>query len=384
MCKKVSVIIPLYHGKIYIPNLLAMLSRNRESFDGDVEVIFVNDDGEQINLSNDIPDNLSVQLLQNPTNMGIHGSRIKGLLAAKGEYVLFLDQDDIISDRYLASQVAAIQDADMVVSDGICMGRPIYGDVYSHEQLLNIDIFKKIGNIIVSPGHVLIKKNSIPTEWINDVCSYNGADDYYLWLLMLSKGRKIRINRQKLYLHTHTGNNTSLNCEEMIKSLGEIREKLIRYDIMDEDESVEWIELATAYLKAKEVKYISLYRVFNAMLWQSYNNCFVNSVLKEMDLSGIAIYGFGVIARHILFQQQIEDSVSVKYIIDHKAYCFRNMGKLSFIEPGEEMEGVDAIIISIVQDGNSIKKKLESIYNCIIITIEDLVYNCCGRKLIDY
>ncbi len=43
-------------------------------------------------------------------------------------------------------------------------------------------------NRIVSPGHCMIKKTSIPIEWKQNIMEVNGSDDLFLWILMFSKG----------------------------------------------------------------------------------------------------------------------------------------------------------------------------------------------------
>jgi len=66
-----------------------------------------------------------------------------------------------------------------------------------------------VGIQIISPGHTCIYKKAIPKEWTEYICTYNGADDYFLWLLMLSKGVEFKYIDKVLYLHRYTGSNLS-------------------------------------------------------------------------------------------------------------------------------------------------------------------------------
>ena len=107
---KISVITPFYDGNTYMSRYQQMMLANEARLsesnrtggsDFSMEVILVND-------SPKIPVALSAlyrqkenwKVLTNETNIGIHGSRVRGLSRATGDYVMFLDQDDIISSHY--------------------------------------------------------------------------------------------------------------------------------------------------------------------------------------------------------------------------------------------------------------------------------------------
>ena len=64
--------------------------------------------------------------------------------------------------------------------------------------------FIKVRDLIVSPGHCLIKKTSIPEYWTKHVMSVNSADDYFLWLLMIENKCQFNVNYDVLYTHKYT------------------------------------------------------------------------------------------------------------------------------------------------------------------------------------
>ncbi|WP_201779819.1 hypothetical protein, partial [Liquorilactobacillus vini] len=74
------------------------------------------------------------------------------------------------------------------------------------------------GNQIVSPGQCLIKKSSIPHEWLESKLDINGADDWLLWVMMLVKGKKFVMNDDYLYTHNNLEHNTSDDENKMIQS----------------------------------------------------------------------------------------------------------------------------------------------------------------------
>jgi glycosyltransferase involved in cell wall biosynthesis len=55
-------------------------------------------------------------IIKNVKNLGVAGSRNKGISHAKGEYIAFLDSDDIWVDTHLSSSIKSIQDANVKLS----------------------------------------------------------------------------------------------------------------------------------------------------------------------------------------------------------------------------------------------------------------------------
>lgn len=229
--KTISVIIPLYNGKKYLPNIMDMLKQNLEEGNGSfqIELILINDSpNEKINCddiqdSNEIP----VTLLTNQENKGIHYSRVRGLSHASGEYIYFFDQDDRITNNFFASQVRRLRERDdVVVANGIAeyesYSKLLYRYWIMQWTVKSAWFYIKFDSRIISPGQCLIKRNSIPEIWKNNILKQNGADDYFLWLVMLSRGQKFGINREVLYTHKHTAANASANKDSMRRSVEEM------------------------------------------------------------------------------------------------------------------------------------------------------------------
>ena len=220
---EISVITPIYKGTQYIEGLLSMVQKNSELFeDNKIELVLVNDyPTEPINISDKF--NFKVTVVENPRNLGIQAARINGLKNSTGNYVMFLDQDDRISDTALFSQYSKIGDASAIISNGFYeddFGKEIRLFKNSKQQNLvnDFNYYFYFGNLIASPGLVLVKKSSIPTAWMNNIMKINGADDWLLWAQFLKNGEKFVINDEFLYIHVNSGNNTSDNNEQMLLS----------------------------------------------------------------------------------------------------------------------------------------------------------------------
>lgn len=98
----ISIIIPLYNKEHCIKEtLLSVLSQSY----GDFELIVVNDGSKDssVNVVNSINDN-RVRLI-NKGNEGVSKTRNRGIKEAKGEWVLFLDADDLMCEGCLQAFV---------------------------------------------------------------------------------------------------------------------------------------------------------------------------------------------------------------------------------------------------------------------------------------
>ena len=98
--KKISVIIPFYNGNKYLKKLKKVLDCNYEFLrkEAELEVLIVNDspwievEAEFIDT-----DKYTIKVIKHDQNMGIHQARVTGISNASGEFIMMLDQDDVIA-----------------------------------------------------------------------------------------------------------------------------------------------------------------------------------------------------------------------------------------------------------------------------------------------
>ena len=114
---KISIIIPVLDGEDYIKPI--MVSIQAQKLD-DIEIIFVDDfskDNTYKNILKAQKLDPRIKLIKNKKNMGIMYSRMFGALESKGEYVTFLDCDDLYIDSNilkLAYETAEEKDLDII------------------------------------------------------------------------------------------------------------------------------------------------------------------------------------------------------------------------------------------------------------------------------
>lgn len=383
MVKKISVIIPIYKGNTFISQLVYMLEENWRNIHEiemvDIEMILVNDyPAETLEMKEQWIRNISWILITNKQNCGIHFSRVQGLKHATGDYILFLDQDDKISPVYVREQMIALEGADAVICNGKNLSNLIYRNAEELRRAVEKEEYRKGANRIVSPGQVLLRKSAIPEEWVSNILIRNGADDYFLWILLFCKNRKIKIHNKVLYWHLLSDVNTSKNTDEMNNSVLEMISKMRKLGYLSLEEEKQ-IEQHRNHSKEPEIvtdeKYRKekLYRQILEM-WMTLRDrkITVDAFLEKMGIEKIAIYGGGILGRHLYYELR-ETNITVVCFLDQNSNV--NISGAKIIVPGEPIEDVDAIVITPMIEYDNIRNNLSQKYDFPLISIETVIYN---------
>ena len=254
----ITVITTFYQGNAYMPRLIQMLEANarrlkEENIEQRVEYLLINDSPwEPIQLPGAGVENLTIRILDNEQNMGIHKSRIRGIQEARGELVAILDQDDELAEDFLASQYRALGNADVVICNGFKelegYTKSIYRDPLKMSLINRKLIYLKAANQIVSPGQALLRKSAIPQAWLDYPMQCNGADDLFLWLLYLCRGTRFVRNPRKLYTHKQVGDNLSNSLKAMCLSDAEMC-GILRGNALMSERDIRKRERMCAFLK---------------------------------------------------------------------------------------------------------------------------------------
>lgn len=105
---KFSVIVPAYNGEKYISETLDCLLNQTEK---DIEIVVVNDgstDSTQ-QLVESYAQKYPAIVLHNQENAGVSAARNKGIELARGEFIIFIDSDDLISRNSLEILYSALK-----------------------------------------------------------------------------------------------------------------------------------------------------------------------------------------------------------------------------------------------------------------------------------
>lgn len=126
---KVSIIVPCYNAEKYIVKCVnSILSQKYKN----IELICINDGSRDntLNILKELHLKDSRMVVIDKTNGGVSSARNSGLQAASGEYILFVDSDDYISDEMVGTllEKAILFSADIVKCNRF--------DVYDNGQII--------------------------------------------------------------------------------------------------------------------------------------------------------------------------------------------------------------------------------------------------------
>lgn len=121
----VSVIIPVYNAEKYIRKCVSSVLRQSYS---DLEVILVNDGSKDSSseILHEISEEDQRVVAIDQENTGASGARNSGLDAATGDYIVFVDSDDLIPEKYIEDLYEGFRDESCDLS--ICGYTDIYSD----------------------------------------------------------------------------------------------------------------------------------------------------------------------------------------------------------------------------------------------------------------
>ncbi|MCI8454248.1 MAG: glycosyltransferase [Lachnospiraceae bacterium] len=344
---KVSIVVPIYHGKHYIPSLIAQAKANAQAVSCGLELLLVNDAPEDPIRPERGADNLRIHILQTDRNRGIHGARVRGLGYAEGEFVLFLDQDDRIAPDYIKRQLAVVKAADAVV----CKAYQGEREFYSRNRTLGRGICKESmmreGNQIISPGQVLIRKEAVPAFWKENLLHYNGADDWFLWLCMLCEEKRFVCNEEALFEHVLHAENTSKDSLSMHKSVCEVYEKLKKNKCCTEKEQEEirtYVEKHGNTCIEERDKFLRLYSLLEDWMTIREQGRSVADYLHRQGWSRVAIYGKGQVGKR-LARELLEREIDVSCFIDRAADVLA--GEIKAVLPEEFSQHSVPVVITL-------------------------------------
>ena len=145
MKKLVSIIIPVYNALEYIE--ICLNSLMNQSYEN-IEIILVDDgstDGSSKVCDNIAHNDIRIHVIHKK-NSGAGTARNVGLECAKGEYICFVDADDVVGYDYIEGLMHAIDANDLGICgfDNILTFSDNIEDYYNVEKLDQYSVFKRL------------------------------------------------------------------------------------------------------------------------------------------------------------------------------------------------------------------------------------------------
>ena len=203
---KISVVVPAYNSQSTI--LETIYSVLQQSF-SDFELIVIDDGStdKTLRLLSTVKD--ARLKVYSYSNGGLPAARNRGIVRATGEFISFIDADDLWTPDKLELQLQALQknpQAGVAYSWTICMGNDgssfhpgvcdsFQGDVYS--KLL-------VGNFIGSGSNVLIRREAIESVGYFDE-SLKSCEDWDYWMRLAPKWDFVVVSKPQIIYRLSSG-----------------------------------------------------------------------------------------------------------------------------------------------------------------------------------
>ncbi|MFC4386314.1 glycosyltransferase family 2 protein [Gracilibacillus marinus] len=226
MNPKLSIIIPTYNRPVALSELLASLAAQTYQ---DFEVIIINDAGSDISKIVDAYEELHCQIINLEQNSYHVRARNRGLELASGEWIMLIDDDDLILPTHIETMFQHTDDYDLLYSDveivnymetemeRIPLSSQLFAYTYDLDAMKKFSTYVPSGSMYKKSIHVEIGK--FDEEMRN----------YWDWDFFLRVAEKYRVKRvpvaSVLYEFSVTGNNQSKNLDKMRKYLDRLSEK---------------------------------------------------------------------------------------------------------------------------------------------------------------
>lgn len=198
----VSVIIPAYRVASYIAEALdSVLTQANER----VQVIVINDGSPDTDALEQVLDRYLHRIVYlKQENRGVSSARNVGIRAAQGEWLAFLDGDDMWLPDYLESHFATLSadpGIDMVFGNAILFGdTPLVGRVTTEISAAPGDItfLKAVAGECTIAYCAVVRRELVIRAGMFDT-RLRGSEDFNLWLRVLKAGGRIVHQQKPLY-----------------------------------------------------------------------------------------------------------------------------------------------------------------------------------------
>ncbi len=222
--KKVSIIVPVYNVELYIENCLNSLLNQTYS---NYEIILINDGStdSSIEICNKYNDKKIKKI--NQINKGVSIARNVGISCATGQYIMFVDADDIVSKNYIENLVTSIEKSstDMV----ICKYTKEKDELMNSESSKNTEgkiinantILERMIENNLQEGYLwnkIFKKSIIDENFLKFKEGVTVWEDLYFVMEYLSKADKVYTINEKLYYY-RTREGSAVNRKETTTEL---------------------------------------------------------------------------------------------------------------------------------------------------------------------
>ena len=212
---KYSVIIPIYNAQKTLKRCLdSIIGQRRE----DVEVVLINDGSadESGRIIKEYASRFNNIVSLSQENSGVSAARNRGLEAAKGTYILFVDSDDYVSSDYfkVIDEAGEEEDSDLIVfaskknDSGTNDLSKLYYCIMNCKN--NLDKMKLLisSRIIFEPSFKRFKKELIEARKLKFIEQMQIGEDFNFCLSYMTGCNTISVKNKVIYYFDVSGNDS--------------------------------------------------------------------------------------------------------------------------------------------------------------------------------
>ncbi len=132
-------------------------------------------------------------------------------------------------------------------------------------------------------------------------------------------------------------------------------------------------KLKNRYEKSKilEDKHLEMFLLYDRWIQNKQNGKKIGDYFEENGLKQVVIYGVSYIGKR-LFKELNIDGIEVKYLVDQKQY--EDIDGKEVIQIRENMDSVDAVIVTSIYYFEDIEDELKGKFKCPILSLGDIIY----------
>ncbi|MFJ6210786.1 glycosyltransferase [Lysinibacillus sp. NPDC092081] len=237
----VSIILPVYNSELFVQQAIESVLKQTYT---QIELIII-DDGSTDNTKRilcEYESNPKVHIISLEKNSGVSVARNIGIQEAKGEYIAFIDADDLFMPNKVEEQVNVFKQnpsIDFVFNDIMVIdhNNNKVNELQSYFQPKNILLELCFRQIIPAPACIMVKRDFINRFNIMFNKDFKYAEDYDFTFQLFLQGKHFYL-KESLYLWRRHINNTSNNIISTRKIENSIVIKYLKYIDVKKDEDL--------------------------------------------------------------------------------------------------------------------------------------------------
>lgn len=255
----ISVIMPVYNAESFLDeSISSVLNQSYESF----ELLILNDNS----TDNSLPicekyantDN-RIKLINSTKNIGAAGLRNKGIEIAEGEFIAFMDADDIANEYRFEKQLNIFKQNDEI---GVCgswftqFGEQVKRKKIKHLEFHDQIISRFLINCSIGNSTAMFRKKNIGNIKHNEELKI--AIDYDFWSRLILKTKFYNIQESLIDYRIHKNNISTTKKKDLKSVVTQIKlfflEQLeIKFDELKEESFINLLE-TEKHLKDQQIK----------------------------------------------------------------------------------------------------------------------------------